>query len=192
MIVNGMFASFLYAQSRPQSRMKVLEGQIRDSSGAALEGAEVSLIRAGGQILSKTTSDGGGRFAFPSVELGQYLLRSKAEGFDVGETPIEFAATSTDLIRIHLRAAAQTEEITVEAAGSRVEEESVGLGRNADRLNFDEDMLNSLPADGQNTLEIITSFLSPSTNSADGGVSVIVDGVETSASGLTGQVIRRI
>ena len=186
-IANGMFTSFLYAQ--PQH---VLEGQIRDSSGAALAGAEVSLITAGSQILSKTTSDGGGRFAFPSVELGQYLLRAKAEGFDVGETPIEFAATSTDLIRIHLRAAAQTEEITVEAAGSRVEEESVGLGRNADRLNFDEDMLNSLPADGQNTLEIITSFLSPSTNSADGGVSVIVDGVETSASGLTGQVIRRI
>src|SRR5262245_61144359 len=95
MILSGMFASSLYAQS-PQSSAKVLEGQIRDSSGAALAGAEVSLITAGGQILSKTTSDGGGRFAFPSVELGQYLLRAKAEGFDVGETPIEFAATSTD------------------------------------------------------------------------------------------------
>lgn len=83
------------------------------------------------------------------------------------------------------------EKITVTAESSKVAEQSVTSDRNADRLNFEDEALDSLPAPGNNALSVVTNFLSPATQGTE-GVNITVDGVETSASALPASSIRRI
>ncbi|MCC6537428.1 MAG: TonB-dependent receptor [Bryobacterales bacterium] len=83
------------------------------------------------------------------------------------------------------------DSIEVKAESSKVAETKVNAERNADRLNFDEDLMDALPAPGGNALAVATQFLAPAAQGAE-GVTVTVDGIESSAAGLPASAIRRI
>src|SRR4051794_11271238 len=56
-------------------------GLVKDSSGAVLSGAAITITRvATGQSLTKST-DQTGEFAFPLLEIGQYTVRAEMQGF---------------------------------------------------------------------------------------------------------------
>jgi TonB family protein len=69
-----------------------LEGVVYDSSGAVVP--EVRLTLDGGGRKAEATTDAEGRFAFPAVEPGTYVLASSMRGFKVLRQPIELKAPS--------------------------------------------------------------------------------------------------
>ena len=69
-------AAFRAAQSGPAT----LSGSVYDTSGAVLPGVELTL-EAGEQPKSAVTTDATGRFQFPGVAPGRYVLAASLPGF---------------------------------------------------------------------------------------------------------------
>lgn len=67
-----------------------LEGVVYDSSGAVVP--EVRLTIDGNGRKAEATTDAEGRFAFPAVEPGAYVLESAVRGFKLLRQPIELKA----------------------------------------------------------------------------------------------------
>jgi Carboxypeptidase regulatory-like domain/TonB dependent receptor/TonB-dependent Receptor Plug Domain len=69
--------SLLHAQYENGS----LVGTIRDSSGAAVSGAVVTITNNATAVSTKTTTNGGGDYEVPSVHVGVYTVSASASGF---------------------------------------------------------------------------------------------------------------
>ena len=74
-----------------------LQGVVYDASGAVVP--EVRLTLDGGGRKAEATTDADGRFAFPAVEPGAYVLESAVRGFKVLRQPIDLKAP-TDWSRV--------------------------------------------------------------------------------------------
>lgn len=173
---------------------QTVSGSVLDPAGAAVPKAEVSLMSAGegaadSARMRATTSDDG-FFRFANVKPGQYVLEVKAGKFQTATQAVPVASAPVS-VRVLLAISAAGESVSVSAKSSKVTEQGIDSERNADRLNFDDNMLDALPAPGGNALGVVTNFLSPASQGAE-GVTVMVDGVETSASALPASSIRRI
>ena len=58
-----------------------LVGTIRDSSGAVVSGASVSVTNTATGIIEKVTTSGDGNYEFPSLRTGVYTVAATATGF---------------------------------------------------------------------------------------------------------------
>jgi TonB family protein len=63
-----------------QNALRPLEGSVYDPTGGVLPGVELKLEDAG-QIKWQSTSDASGRFEFPPVQSGKYVLEAAIPGF---------------------------------------------------------------------------------------------------------------
>lgn len=168
-----------------------ISGTAEDPNGAAIPKAKLTLTNKATGEAKIATADAAGNFNFENVAPGDYVLKGKADGFDSAETTLKVGAQPPSaFIKVRLKVAAKGEEVTV-SGSSRDEELNVSMERNADRLNFDDDLLRGLPAAGQNPLTIIGSFLSPAAQGGE-GLNIVVDGAEVSGLNLPAGALRRI
>ncbi len=58
-----------------------LVGTIRDTSGAAVPGAAVTITNNATAVTAKTTTNGDGDYELPSVHVGVYTISASAPGF---------------------------------------------------------------------------------------------------------------
>jgi hypothetical protein len=65
---------------RAQFESASVLGYVRDSSGAAIPNAAVTLTNTATSIAQRTTTDGEGKFEFPSVQIGQYQVETQTAG----------------------------------------------------------------------------------------------------------------
>jgi outer membrane receptor protein involved in Fe transport len=104
------------AHPRPQAanlRYRV-EGVVKDQSGAAVPGAQVTLGTAGYQANQPTGSDG--RFDFSNVPVPEGTVKVSAKGFDPVEKHWSVPAAQESLsVEVVLRPAALAQEVTVTA-----------------------------------------------------------------------------
>src|SRR5580698_10959779 len=70
-------SSFLHAQYDNGS----LVGTIRDSSGAAVPGAVVTVTNNATAVAARATTNGEGDYELPSLHVGVYTISAKASGF---------------------------------------------------------------------------------------------------------------
>ncbi|HWQ31540.1 MAG TPA: TonB-dependent receptor [Blastocatellia bacterium] len=168
----------------------VISGVVGDQSGAVIPGARLRLTNKTAGQARQVTADETGSFRFDSVPPGIYLLRIEAKNFVTAEREVSVRAGQSVSLKLSLSISAKAEEVTVSGSG-RDEEESVSLERNADRLNFDDNLLRNLPAPGQNPLQIVAAFLSPAAQGGE-GVSVSVEGVEAGGVDLPARSLRRL
>ncbi|MGE0885459.1 MAG: TonB-dependent receptor [Blastocatellales bacterium] len=177
----------------PQSQQvaATVTGVAEDQTGAAIPKAKLTLTSKLTGEARAATADSAGSFRFENVAPGDYTLKGKADGFDSSEIALSVGTQSPPVaIKIRLKAAAKSEEVTV-SGSSKEEELNVSMERNADRLNFDDDLLRGLPAAGQHPLAIIGSFVSPAAQGGE-GLNIVVDGVEVSGLNLPAGALRRI
>jgi len=58
-----------------------ISGEVRDSSGAVIAGARVTITNTGTAATREVLSNDAGLYAFPSLAPGVYNLRAEKQGF---------------------------------------------------------------------------------------------------------------
>ena len=75
----SMFVALSMAGLRGQTNQGSLAGHVADSSGASVPHAQVSAREVDTGIVTESTSDDGGSFRFPALQLGTYDLSVAAQ-----------------------------------------------------------------------------------------------------------------
>ncbi len=170
---------FLFAQSA------VIQGQLQEPSGAAVEFANIALYNASDTTLVKVeTSDETGIFKIRSIKAGTYFLTASIVGFsDLTKTDIQLTADQQlDLgVLTFASSSVEMEEVTVTASRALVEVKP-------DRTVFNvEGTINST---GENAISLLQKAPSVTVDNNDNisvlgraGVLIYVDGKRLPLSG---------
>ncbi|MEO7794800.1 MAG: carboxypeptidase-like regulatory domain-containing protein, partial [Thermoanaerobaculia bacterium] len=173
----ALMASAGWAQSKTTA---ALTGTVTDESGASVPGASVEVSSPaliGGARLA--TTDEGGRFRFPEVAPGLYVVVVSLEGFQtvrVEGVTLVTGATNDIAVKLGVAAISETLVVTADAA-------TVDTASSATNTNLDSDYLQNLPT---SRFQPDVLNLAPGINndvaygSAGGGLAYQLDGVDTS------------
>jgi len=164
-----------------------LSGIVTDPSGSVVPGATVTLKAAAGATQTGRT-DEVGAFRFGGLPPGSYEVQVEHAGFLVSKTRVDIGTRPPAPLRIRLRIAALREEITVQDPSFQINSAT------SDNLNvvvMKRSDLDNLPALGQDVIGTAARFLD-SASLGTGGVTLVVDGMETSEKGVTASAIQEI
>jgi hypothetical protein len=158
----GLLFLFLFGVPvvvRAQVETGKIVGSIKDSSGAVVAGAAVTVRETETNIESKTTSDSQGDFVVTALKSGHYTVTAEHAGFKRA-LQTEFKLDVNQVVRVDLTlvVGAVTEEMVVTAAEPLVESESSSLGQ-----VIEQSRVNDLPLDGRDFVEL--AYLTPGVNS---------------------------
>jgi hypothetical protein len=96
-----------------------ISGTLKDSSGAVIPGATVTLVNLELKTTYHTTSDGQGLYSFPTVPVGMYELTIEAPGFEAQKkTGVQVDADSAQRIDAALEISGQTETVSVSSTAA--------------------------------------------------------------------------
>jgi hypothetical protein len=140
-----------------------VSGVVRDASGGALPGAEVTITKVDtGQTRSVTTGPDGA-YTLPNLPVGPYTLRVSLDGFNTYvREGIVLQVSTNPTINVELTIGALSEQVTVTANAAMVETRSTGVGQVIDNQRVVE-----LPLNGRQATELI--FLSGLATTAPAG-----------------------
>lgn len=109
------------AESRAQITRGAISGTVRDTSGAVVPGATVTVTNVGTNAAQDTVTDGVGFYRVAALEPGRYRVVTGLPGFvRVEQTDIDVRTASEVTIDAVLRPGAQTEVVMVTAEDLRV------------------------------------------------------------------------
>ncbi|HET9529277.1 MAG TPA: TonB-dependent receptor plug domain-containing protein, partial [Blastocatellia bacterium] len=109
------------AAAAQASEKSTVSGIVRDSAGAVLPAAEVSLLNAQQAIIGTAKTDGEGRFTIAEVPTGSHLLVVASKGFTEHRRAISIRGTNALTLEVSLEPRAASEEVTVTANLGNVE-----------------------------------------------------------------------
>src|SRR5262245_22013890 len=129
-------------------------GIVRDTSGGALPGAEVTITNTNTGLMRTTFTGSDGTYALPNLPVGPYQLKVALQGFTtyVQDGIILQVNTNPD-INVTLALGAVTEQVLVTANAAMVETHTTGVGQ-----VIDQQRLAEIPLNGRLATELI--FLS--------------------------------
>jgi hypothetical protein len=106
-----------------------VQGEVRDSSGALIAGAEVTLTGAGGGSVRLVRTNGEGSFAATLLPPGSYRVEVKAAGFapEVADS-IVVRVTETTRLSLALKPGAVATEVSVDAQVAAVNTSDASTG----------------------------------------------------------------
>ena len=165
-----------------------IAGSVQDPAGAAIAGATVTLSDAAGIPPVTTATDLTGRFRFAGLPSGAYQLRVESTGFKAGVVKLKLGTKQPTPLRIMLSIADLKEEITVSGETGRLSTEA---GENVDTVALDRKAMRGLPILGNDIIGAASELLS-SAALGTGGASIVVDGMETSETGVTASAIQEV
>ncbi len=165
----------------------IVSGTTQDQTGAVIPGENVTLTNnATGQALN-TQSDGQGSFSFTSVPPGDYVLKGEVQGFKAVEVQLAVRNRPLTDVAITMPIGDAEEVVDVSALSSQ----PTAADNNADAVQVNADLINSLPSQGQDILPVVSNFLSPAAQGPE-GPSIVVDGIEGTDLNIPADSIRRI
>jgi hypothetical protein len=140
-----------------------VSGTVRDSSGGALPGVEVTITKTDtGAVRTIFTGDDGS-YVIPNLPVGPYQLKVALQGFNTYvQDGIILQVSTNPQINVVLTIGAVSEQVTVTANASMVETHSTGIGQVVDNQRVVE-----LPLNGRQATELI--FLAGLATSAPAG-----------------------
>ena len=105
-------------------------GYVRDSSGAVVPGATVSLVNQETKAQVTAQSNAQGAYEFTDVKIGQYQVTAKAAGFDISTTqPFTVTVNARQRVDVALKIGSNSEMVTVDSAAALLETDSSERGQ---------------------------------------------------------------
>lgn len=105
-------------------------GYVRDSSGAVVSGATVSLINQETKSQVTAQTDAQGAYQFTDVKIGQYQITTQAASFDTTTTqPFRVTVNARQRVDIVLKAGSNNEVVTVTSSAGILETDSSERGQ---------------------------------------------------------------
>ena len=119
----------LPASSFAQFDAATVLGTVRDSSGAVVPGATVTLKNTATGIAATAVSDANGSYQFLNVRIGQYNVRAELQGFSTAEAE-SFSVTvnARQRVDLTLKIGNVGETVVVTGAAQLLETESSDRG----------------------------------------------------------------
>ena len=140
-----------------------LSGVVRDTSGGAIPGAEVTVTKTDTGMTRTVFTAADGAYALPNLPVGPYELKVVLQGFNTYvRSGIVLQVGSNPELNVTLAIGAISEQVTVTANASLVETKNTGVGQVIDNQRVME-----LPLNGRQATELI--FLSGLATSAPAG-----------------------
>jgi hypothetical protein len=148
-----LILSFLLALSAPLVAQKdagAIVGLVRDSSGAVVAGANVTVTDADrGTEVTLSTNNAGEYVASP-LHIGRYMVSVEKQGFKKAVAgPVEVNVQDRVSVDVQLQPGAATEVIVVKSQGPQLETETSDLGQ-----VVDSQRINALPLNGRNYAQL--------------------------------------
>jgi hypothetical protein len=109
-----------------------IQGQIVDAQGAVVPGATVTVTSPALQGALTQVSDADGRFRFPSVPPGRYIIKAELSSFKPFELTTDVPLDQTVTVPITLQLASVTESVTVTGTSPVIDSTSTVTGIVAD------------------------------------------------------------
>jgi hypothetical protein len=140
-----------------------VSGTVRDSSGGALPGVEVTITKTDTGAVRTVFTAEDGSYVIPNLPIGPYQLKAVLAGFSTYvQDGIVLQVSSNPQINVTLGISSISEQVTVTANASMVETHSTGIGQVVDNQRVVE-----LPLNGRQATELI--FLAGLATSAPAG-----------------------
>jgi len=97
-----------------------LSGNVEDSTGGAIVGAQVTLLDAAGNVKARTATNSEGHFSLPELLPGKYVLQAERKSFSTSRKEVLVSSTTTAetplLIRMRVASVQQTVNVTASGA----------------------------------------------------------------------------
>src|SRR5215210_5089369 len=102
----------LAAPSSAQT-LGTITGQVKDSSGAVIPGATVTVVNKATNATRTTSSNEVGRFDFPALPPGSYTVKTELDGFKPATRDLELQVQQTLRVDFALELATVSENVMV-------------------------------------------------------------------------------
>jgi len=114
LLLAGCFIAALAGSLPAQSTFGAILGTVRDTSGALVVSAQVTLVNTGTGATRSMATDGSGSYAFKNIDVGSYALTFAAPNFEKESLP-EIALTARENRRVDavLKPGAATQTVIV-------------------------------------------------------------------------------
>lgn len=124
----------------------VLNGNVRDSSGAIVPGANVKIRNLDTGLVRSTTSNASGIYNLTEIPPGTYDVSVSASGFETTDLPsVTLSVSQNRTLNIALTVGSVSQTVTVNAANIGVDTSSATVG-----VALDTQSVNALPLNGRN------------------------------------------
>ena len=170
-----------------QTSTSQISGTVRDSSGAVIPGAMVTLTNESTGVIEKQTTTEAGVYAFPAIPVGSYLLRAEASGFRALVRSGNVVQVNTPLtVDLTMEVGAASESVEVTGAAEALQTSSATLGN-----VVEQKAVVNLPLNGRNPLNLLMyepGVVQRSGNTVNvngaraSAVNVTIDGIEANES----------
>ena len=176
-------------------------GYVRDSSGAVVPNATVSLVNQETHAQVTVTTDAQGAYQFTDVKIGSYQVTSQAAGFDTSATQIfQVQVNAHQRVDVTLKVGSTSREIIVSDAAQLLETDSSERGqvigtREVENLPLNgrayADLAALVPGVRRNVLENTTDSSRDASFNVNGQRSefnnFLLDGIDNNAYGTSNQ-----
>lgn len=104
-----------------------LSGQVTDSAGAAVPGANIVLKSENGDVVAQTTADGGGQYSFDGVAPGTYRVETQRSGFKKNELVGLIVGPGENIANSQLQVGTNAETVMVSAEAAPMNTDSASV-----------------------------------------------------------------
>ncbi|HEX8247618.1 MAG TPA: TonB-dependent receptor [Pyrinomonadaceae bacterium] len=109
------FIFFLFSADASAQTTGSVSGTIRDAAGAAIAGADVSLLSAQQLVLRSATSDAAGNYRFENVAAGSYVVQAAHASFSPQRQAVQINSSAAATVDLVLEINTLTANVTVTA-----------------------------------------------------------------------------
>ncbi len=142
----GIAATPLWAQID----MGGVAGTVKDSAGAVIQGAKITLTNEATQVAQTVQSSSSGSYVFTAVPVGTYTLKADAPGFKTYvDTGIQIHIQNIVTADVPLVPGSVNQQVTVTSAVPLLQAQDATLGQ-----TVPTQQINDLPLNGRNWLSL--------------------------------------
>jgi len=176
-LLGAVLALFAMAgMARAQTATGQITGTVKDTSGAVVPGATVTVHSDLTGLTRTATTNASGDYSFPLLPTGTYSVRAELTGFSVAkQSGIRLNVDQVARIDLTLAVGATSETVEVQAATAAIDTETATVGQ-----VITEKQITDLPLNGRNFLSLL--FLGAGAVMTDGEQGSMRQGVGSAIS----------